>query len=125
MTVVRGEIAWGATMDATPRPEDGMRQWKVELGSESLGSFAVDATLTRFADLSRLAPGAVPACSLALGRFGMTLTITAPGPEEAADEGAELFRRILEAAIWPRSIPATFAPCDVVVAPAEGAPVDA
>ena len=123
--MVSGEIAWGATVDATAQTDQGMREWRVELVSESLGSFAVEPTLTRFADdLSRLAPGAVPACSLTLGRFGMTLTVTAPGPEEAADEGAQLFKRILEAAIWPRSIPATFAPCDVVVVPAEGTAAD-
>lgn len=123
MTVVRGEIAWGSTIDGTPAKSTEMREWTVELGSEALGSFAVDATMTRFADdVSRLAPGAVPACSLTLGRFGMTLTITAPGPEEAADEGSHVFKRILEAAIWPRSIPETFAPCDVVVRPAHDAP---
>ena len=122
MTVVKGEIAWGTTIDG-PTTGEEMREWTVELGSESLGSFAVDTTLARFADdVSRLAPGAVPACSLALGRFGMTLTITAPGPEEAADEGTQVFRRVLEAAIWPRSIPETFAPCDVVVRPAHDAP---
>jgi hypothetical protein len=125
MTGGRGEIAWGATIDATLQADKGMREWKVEIGSESLGSFAVEPTLTRFADdMSRLVPGAVPACSLTLGRFGMTLTITAPGPGEAADEAAELFRRILEAAVWPRSIPEGFT-ADVVVAPADGAPTDA
>ena len=99
---------------------------EVELGSDSLAPFAAEPTLTRFADdLSRLGPGAVSACSLTLGRFGMILTITAPGPEEAADEGARLFKRLLEAAIWPRSIPASFEPCDVPVVPADDAPANA
>jgi hypothetical protein len=120
-----GDIDWGATIDATAATEEGMREWKVELGSEALAPFAVEPTLTRFADdLSRLAPGAVPACSLTLGRFGMILTITAPGPEEAADEGTRLFKRLLEAAIWPRAIPASFEPCDVVVVPADDAPAN-
>ena len=118
-----GDIDWGATIDDTAATQQGMREWRVELGSDSLAPFAVEPTLTRFADdLSRLGPGAVSACSLTLGRFGMILTITAPGPEEAADEGARLFKRLLEAAIWPRSIPASFDPCDVVVVPAEAAP---
>ncbi len=120
-----GDIDWGATIDATAATEQGMREWRVELGSEALAAFAVEPTLTRFADdLSRLGPGAAPACSLTLGRFGMILTITAPGPEEAADEGTRLFRRLLEAAIWPRSIPASFEPCDVVVVPADDAPAN-
>lgn len=125
MTEASGDIDWGATIDATPATERGMREWRVELSSEALGAFAVEPTLTRFADdVSRVAPGAVSACSLTLGRFGMILTITAPGPEEAADEGARLFRRLLEAAIWPRSIPVSFEPCDVAVVPAEGAPAN-
>lgn len=120
-----GDIDWGATIDATAATEQGMREWRVELGSDALAPFAVEPTLTRFADdVSRLAPGAVPACSLTLRRFGMILTIMAPGPEEAADEGTRLFKGLLEAAIWPRSIPASFEPCDVVVVPAEGAPAN-
>ena len=123
MTKESDDIDWGATIDATAATEQGMREWRVELGSEALAPFAVESTLTRFADdLSRVGPGAVSACSLTLGRFGMILTITASGPEEAADEGARLFKRLLEAAIWPRSIPASFDPCDVLVVPAETAP---
>jgi hypothetical protein len=123
MTMASGDIDWGATIDATPATGQGMREWRVELGSEALAPFAVEPTLTRFADdLSRLAPDAVSACSLTSGRFGMILTITAPGPEEAADEGTRIFKGLLETAIWPRSIPASFEPCDVAVVPAEGAP---
>ena len=125
MTKASSEPGWGATTDPTGPTDQGMHEWRVELGSESLGSFAAEPALTRFADdLSRLAPGAVSACSLTLGRFGMILTITAPGPEEAADEGARLFKSILEAAIWPRSIPASFEPCDVVVVPFDDAPAN-
>ena len=125
MTKASSEPGWGATTNSAGLTDQGMHEWRVELGSESLGSFAAEPTLTRFAeDLSRLAPGAIPACSLTLGRFGMILTITAPGPEEAADEGARLFKSILEAAIWPRSIPASFELCDVVVVPAQGTPAD-
>ena len=123
MSDASGEIAWGATIDASPGSGDGPKEWRVEVGSDSLGSFATDATLVRFAtEVSRVAPGGAPACSLALGRFGITLTVTAPGPEEAADEGTQVFRRVLEAAVWPRSISPAFAPCDVLVRPADDAP---
>lgn len=116
MTAARGEIAWGATVDDLRRREP--KEWTVELGSESLGSLAVDTALARFADdASRL--GATDACSLALGRFGMRLTVRASGPEEAADAATELFARILENAVWPRSLPTPFVPCDVTVRPAD------
>ena len=80
MTKASSEPGWGATTDPTGPTVPGVHEWRVELGSESLGSFAAEPALTRFADdLSRLAPGAVSACSLTLGRFGMILAITAPG----------------------------------------------
>jgi len=114
-----GEIAWGATVDDAGQGEE-MREWTVELGS-SLGSLAVDAALARFADdASRV--GAIEACSVTLGRFGMRLTLTAAHPEEAADEAAQLFERVLATAVWPRSLPTPFVPCEVAVVPADGRP---
>jgi hypothetical protein len=49
----------------------------------------------------------------------MRLKVTAARPEEAADAATELFTRTLEAAIWPRSLPTPFVPCEVAVHPAD------
>lgn len=112
-----GDIAWGATVEELRAGEE-KQEWLVELRSESLRSLAVDAALARFAeDASRL--GAIEECSLTLGRFAMRLKITAARPEEAADAATELFTRTLEAAIWPRSLPTPFVPCEVAVHPAD------
>jgi hypothetical protein len=117
MTAVQGDIAWGATVEELRVGEEN-QDWTVELRSESLRSLAVDAALARFArDASRL--GATEACSLTLGRFAMRLTINAGKAEEAADEATELFRRILETAVWPRALPTPFVPCEVAVHPAD------
>jgi hypothetical protein len=115
---VDGEIAWGATVDDV-RVRKERVEWAVELRSESLRSFAVDTALARFAeDASRV--GAVGSCSLTLGHFAMQVTIRATAAEDAADFATDMFRQILETAVWPRSLPTPFVPCEVAVRPADG-----
>jgi hypothetical protein len=117
MTAVDGEIAWGATVDDLRARKDTL-EWTVELRSESLRSFAVDTVLARFAeDASRL--GAIESCSLTLGHFAMRVTIRATAAEDAADAATDLFTQILENAVWPRSLPTPFVPCEVAVRPAD------
>ena len=119
MALERDEITWGATVDAAASARAGVREWMVELESESVGP-VVETALTRFAyGAARLAPGATPACTLTGGRFGMVLTVEAPGPDEAARKGTQVFKSALEAAFWPRSVLTSVARHDVFVVPAE------
>jgi hypothetical protein len=120
MTFVSGEIVWGATIDSEPESEPGPSTWTVELESESLGSVVVDSALPRFAHhAQRLAPSENPTCSLALGRFRMTIRIDAADPHEAAETGEHVFLLALESALWPRSDFAGLAQYSVTVTAGE------
>lgn len=119
MGLVRNELMWGVTHEPTEPRAPGAREWKVEVESEPLGSFDLEAALSRFAyDASLRAPTSQPTCTLTRGRFGMTVTVIAHGADEAARHGRRLFESALEAALWPRSELVTETHFDVFVGPA-------
>lgn len=119
MGLVRNELMWGVTHEPTAPQATDAREWRVEVKSEPLGSFDLEAALSRLAyDASLRAPTSRPTCTLTRGRFGMTLTVVAHGADEAARHGRRLFEDALETALWPRSELATEARFDVFVGPA-------
>jgi hypothetical protein len=104
MTCVSRGIRWGTTVDDVRDAEIAPSDWLVEIESDSLGSIVANGTLMRFATRAKhIAPHAAANCSVTLGRFRMTLKITATGANRAAHAGEDVFARALETAVWPRS----------------------
>ena len=102
MALVRDEMTWGAVRQARPAPAADVREWTVEVESEAVDALLLGLALPRFAhDAAQRAPEAAPECTLAGGRFGLTLTVTAASADEAAREGDRVFAGALETALWP------------------------
>lgn len=103
-------IRWGATVsDTRVWVGDDQRDWSVTVESEPLEPSLNDTVLQRFTDAAVVEAGEAASCSRQDDRLGLTLTVRAPGIEEAADSAAHTFSRALAAALWPRYQPSTSA----------------
>jgi hypothetical protein len=114
-------VRWGATItQAREWIGERVPAWNVTVESEPLSAPLGDAVVGRFAGAAaRLAPGAAAGCSRTENRLGLTMTVCAPGVDDAADSAAHAFGRALAAALWPRYEPARSAQWRVQVAPAD------
>jgi hypothetical protein len=114
-------VRWGATItQAREWIGERVPAWDVTVESEPLSAPLGDAIVGRFANAAaRLAPGAAAGCSRNENRLGLTMTVCAPGVDDAADSAAHAFGRALAAALWPRYKPARDAQWRVQVAPAD------
>jgi hypothetical protein len=103
-------VHWGAAItEPCRRPGDcEVSEWTVTVESEHLSAPLGDSVLGRFADAAgRLVPGGAMGCARTQNRLALTLTVRAPGADEAADSAAFTFGRALAATLWPRYQPSS------------------